>query len=557
MATADRPEPEVSEQTFQLLDTYLHELHAGRQPNRDRLLADHPELAPFLNCLEGLERLVPPVANAPGSPAPGPPDTSKKTIAYGVTGEANGNPQDFGNFELLGEIGRGGMGVIWKARQKDLDRVVAIKMILANHLASRDQVERFVAEARTMARLHHPHIVRIHETGQIAGQHYFVMEYIAGQSLADRLRDSGPISPDKAARYVCTVARAVEHLHSQGIVHRDLKPSNILLDEDDRPYVTDFGLIKMLGAGSQATTTGAILGTPAYMAPEQAAGRTAEVGPLSDVYSLGAILYDLVIGRPPFQGETPIDTMLQVIEGEPTRPRWLAPDIPAPLEMIVLKCLEKNPADRYCSAAALADDLERFINGEDVEARPAGLWPKLRRWTRREPALAFRLCALVILVAIVHVNYVFFKPVSWLLHVEVIGLMGLWMALSVGCQRLLRHPRWGSWVPAVWSGIDALVLALILHITQSQSSPLLIGFPLLVAASGLWFQVRPVCVTTVVLEATYALTVIDSYHSHGKTTEPHFHIIFMVALAVLGFIVAYQVQRIRVLSRYYDQRRLP
>jgi serine/threonine-protein kinase len=483
---------------------------------------------------------VPPVANAPGAP--------------GVNGSS---PHDFGNFELLGEIGRGGMGVIWKARQKGLDRVVAIKMILANHLASREQVERFVAEAKIMARLHHPHVVRIHETGQVAGQHYFVMEYIAGQSLAARVQSTGPMPSDKAAHFVCTIARAVEHLHAQGIVHRDLKPSNILLDENDQPYVTDFGLVKMLGAGSQATTTGAILGTPAYMAPEQAAGRAAEVGPLSDVYSLGAILYDLLTGRPPFQGESPVDTLLQVMEGEPTRPRWLAPEIPVRLEMIVLKCLEKNPADRYTSAAALADDLERFIDGEDVEARPAGVWPKLRRWMRREPALAVRLCALVILALIVHFNYLFFKPVPLTLHVEVIGLMALWMGASAVCQRLLRRPSWGGWVPTLWSAIDAVVLTALLHITESQTSPLLIGFPLLVAASGLWFQVRPVWVTTLVLETSYALTVIDAYHSRGRTTEPHYHIIFMVALAVLGFIVAYQVQRMRVLSRYYEHRPLP
>jgi len=566
MATSDQPDPDIGDNTFVLLDAYLQDLHAGRQPDRERLLRDHPELAPFVTCLDGLERLVPAVAHAPAPDAyavpaaPGSPATgaAEMTVAHSSPAEpgVNGTMQDFGNFELLGEIGRGGMGVIWKARQKDLDRVVAIKMILANHLASKEQVERFVAEAKIMARLHHPHIVRIHETGQVAGQHYFVMEYIAGQSLADRVQAAGALSPETAARYVCTVARAVEHLHAQGIVHRDLKPSNILLDENDQPYVTDFGLVKMLGAGSQATTTGAILGTPAYMAPEQAAGRAAEVGPLSDVYSLGAILYDLLIGRPPFQGQTPLDTLLQVLEGEPTRPRWLVPQIPARLEMIVLKCLEKNPADRYSSAAALADDLERFLNDEDVEARPAGLWPKLRRWTRREPALAVRLYALVILTVIVHFNYVFFKPVPLTLHAEVIGLLALWMGASVVCQRLLRWPSWGGWVPALWSAIDAVVLTLLLHITESQNSPLLIGFPLLVAAAGLWFQVGPVWVTTLVLEASYAFTVIDSYHSHGRTTEPHFHIIFMVALAVLGFIVAYQVQRMRVLSRYYEHRPL-
>jgi serine/threonine-protein kinase len=552
-------EKTLHEEGFPFLDEYLRELHAGRQPDRAAFLKQHPELADALNCIEALDQLIP--APPPSMNPPAVPE-NHPTLAH-VRAESGPEPSadavhipDFGDYELLEEIGRGGMGIIWKARQKKLDRLVAIKMILANHLASRDQVERFAAEARAMAKLHHPHIVRVIETGQAHGQHYFVMEYIAGSSLADLAR-TGPLPPERAARYVATVARAVAHLHEQGIVHRDLKPSNILLDENDQPYVTDFGLAKLLVADSHMTATGAILGTPAFMAPEQAAGHTREVGPLSDVYSLGAILYTLLTNRPPFHEENPLDTLVQVIEGEPTRPCWLNPEVPPKLEMICLKCLEKSPGDRYASATALAEDLERYLNDEEVEARPPGLWPNLRRWSRREPALASRLVALVALVPIVQINYQFFKPVTLALHVEVVALLALWAAASVLCQRVLNRNRGATWIPGVLSTIDALLLIMLLRITDSQNSPLLIGFPFLIAASGLWFRVRTVWVTTAIMEVAYAVLVIDATSRRGRLAEPHHYVIFMVALAVLGFVVAYQVQRIRALSHYYEHRPLP
>ena len=205
-------------------------------------------------------------------------------------------PRDFGPYELIREIGRGGMGVVYEARQKGLDRSVAVKMILASHLASPELVRRFQAEAKAAARLRHSNIVHIHEVGQLHGQDFFAMEYIDGQSLAERIAQ-GPVDVPTAVRLVATVARAVEHLHQQGIVHRDLKPSNILLDSDGQPYVTDFGLAKVFVAGSDMTATGVIAGTPSYMAPEQASGRRAEIGPATDVYSLGAILYELLDRR--------------------------------------------------------------------------------------------------------------------------------------------------------------------------------------------------------------------------------------------------------------------
>ncbi len=543
-----RPDEPLAESdpSFSLLEEYLQALHAGRTPDRARFVAVHPELADMLDCLEALDKLA---LDRP-RPLDGPPTLAEGEVAAAAPGKPGA---DFGNFELLEEVGRGGMGVIWKARQKDLDRVVAIKMILSSHLASEIQVERFVAEARAMARLHHPHVVRIHETGQVHGQHYFVMEYIAGPSLAAALA-RGPLPREKSAQLVATVARAVEHLHGQGIIHRDLKPSNILLDADGLPYVTDFGLVKLLDPGSHVTTTGAIVGTPAYMAPEQAAGRASEVGPRSDVYSLGAILYECLTGRAPFKAETALETLLQVMEGEPLPPRQLLPEIPPKLEMICLKCLEKDPAERYPSAAALADDLERFLEGEEVEARPPSLWANLRRWGRRRPALASRLGALLLFTVIVHINYQLFHTVPLGLHLEVLGLLGLWLLASVVFQWGLGRERWAPWVPYAWVTVDAALLTSLLRLTQSEMGPLLIGYPFLVAASGLWSRESVVWYSTAVLEVAYVVDLWSSYNQGTPYSMPHHHGIFMVALAVLGLVMAYQVQRLRALSRYCEHR---
>jgi serine/threonine-protein kinase len=552
----DEQGSDPSDASFTLLDAYLQDLHAGRQPDRAAFLVHHPELADALDCLEALEQLAP-----VGTAAPRATD-SERTLAAesrsagAATPTGDSQATAFGDFELLSEIGRGGMGVIWKARQKGLDRIVAIKMIQTSHLASALQVERFVVEAKAMARLHHPHIVRIHESGLLHGQHFFVMEYIAGPSLAEALRQ-GPFPAEKAAEVVYKVAQAVEHLHGQGIVHRDLKPSNILLDEAGQPYVTDFGLVKMLGPASRVTTTGAILGTPAYMAPEQASGRPDQVGPASDIYALGTILYELLTGRPPFQGETPLDTLVQVLEGEPTRPCGLDARIPARLEMICLKCLEKAPEERYPTAAALAADLQHYLDGEDIEARSAGPWASLRRWARRQPALASRLCALVIFAVVAHINYQLFHAVSLTFHLEVISFLALWVLASVIFQWGLKSERWSTTVPFAWVTVDAAILTAMLWLTESETGPLLIGFPFLVAASGLWFRVPVVWYSTAVLEAAYGVVVFSSYAQGAPYGQPHHHVIFVVALAVLGLVVAYQVQRIRALSRYYEHRPLP
>jgi predicted Ser/Thr protein kinase len=250
----------------------------------------------------------------------------------------------------------------------NLDRIVALKMILAGRLATTDDVVRFRTEAEAAARLQHPNVVAVFEVDEIDGQHFFSMEYIEGESLSQRLA-RGPLPGRAAAKCVRSIAAAVHFAHRQGILHRDLKPSNILIDAFDEPHVTDFGLAKKLGDDSNRTRSGAVMGTPSYMAPEQARGRNRTITPAADVYSLGAILYELLTGRPPFQAETPLDTVAQVIENEPVPPTLLNPNVDGDLETICLKCLRKDPQSRYASAADMADDLNRYLEGEAISAR--------------------------------------------------------------------------------------------------------------------------------------------------------------------------------------------
>jgi WD40 repeat protein len=304
------------------------------------------------------------------------------------------------------------MGVVYKARQVQLNRLVALKMILAGSFAEEDQVARFRAEAEAVARIQHPHIVQIHEIGEADGRPYFSLEFVDGGSL-DRKLNGTPLPARQAAEIVATLARAIHVAHTRGVVHRDLKPANVLLTPDGQPKVTDFGLAKSLDSepgalvtgparrSSARTQTGAILGTPSYMAPEQAAGKPAEIGPAADIYALGAILYELLTGRPPFKAATPLDTVLQVISEEPVPPAQLQPQLPRDLETVCLKCLRKEPRKRYASAQELADELARFLSGDPVLARPVGRLERTARWVRKHPGPATAAAAVAAVIGFV------------------------------------------------------------------------------------------------------------------------------------------------------------
>jgi serine/threonine-protein kinase len=304
-------------------------------------------------------------------------------------------------YEIVGELGRGGMGVVYKALQIGLNRWVALKMVLAGAHAGPEQLLRFKTEAQAVGRLQHPNIVQVYDIGEHDGLPYFSLEFVGGGSLDAKVHRQ-PQPADESAHMVETLARAMEYAHENGIVHRDLKPANILLTTDGMPKITDFGLAKHLEGGeSSKTRSGTILGTPSYMAPEQARGETQNIGPLADVYALGAILYELVTGRPPFEAATLMDTIVAVTKDEPLAPTRLRPHVPADLETICLKCLEKDQSKRYASAAALADDLRRFLAREPIVARPVPAWERTARWCARNPRVAGLLGMVAALMVIV------------------------------------------------------------------------------------------------------------------------------------------------------------
>ncbi|MCL4181750.1 MAG: protein kinase, partial [Verrucomicrobia bacterium] len=313
------------------------------------------------------------------------------------TGVEPASKTRFGDYELLEEIAHGGMGVVYRARQVSLKRIVAVKMLLFGQFAGKAAFERFRAEAQTAAHLQHPNIVAVHEIGETDGQPYFSMDYVAGRNLAELVRDR-PMPARQAAGYLRKIAQAVHYAHAHGVLHRDLKPANVLIDETDEPRITDFCLARQLAGDSGLTLTGQVLGSPNFMPPEQGTGKHAKVGPASDINGLGALLYYLLTARPPFLAETFEATLAQLLNTDPVAPRQLNPSIPRDLETLCLKCLEKDPARRYASAAELTAELDRFLRDEPILARSIGPTGKLWRWCRRKPALAAMAAAVVTLL---------------------------------------------------------------------------------------------------------------------------------------------------------------
>lgn len=333
----------------------------------------------------GLVETVPPTP-LPGTAPARPPTARGPAAAPRVPG-----------YEILRELGRGGMGVVYQARQVKLNRVVALKMVLAGAHAGADQLARFHTEAEAVAHLQHPHIVQIYEVGEHDALPFFSLEFVDGPSLAELI--GGQPQPVALASRMCQrLARAMAYAHQHGIIHRDLKPANVLLTAEGEPKITDFGLAKRLESDASQTRSGTLMGTPNYMAPEQARGEVREVGPLADVYALGVILYEMLTGRTPFLGASILDTLHLVRTQEPVPPSRLQPKVPRDLETICLKCLEKEPAKRYASAAALADDLDRFLAGEPIKARPLSAPERLWRWCRRNQRVAILSAAVLLLL---------------------------------------------------------------------------------------------------------------------------------------------------------------
>jgi serine/threonine protein kinase len=373
--TRDVNSLEHEEQLASLLANMTDAVQRGEQVDIEQLCRGNVAIAHELRQLWGAMLL----ANAVGSAslAETLPPSGNSSTANLLT-----LPCLFGDYELLQELGRGGMGVVYRARQLSLQREVAVKMILRGQLASNADLDRFRSEAEAAAKLDHAGIVPVYEVGDVAGRPYFSMKYIEGMTLAERL-SNGPLLPREAAKILYNVSRAIHFAHERNVLHRDLKPSNILLDAQQHPHVTDFGLAKQIDDAASLTKTGAVLGTPAYMAPEQAAGARGQIGPHSDVYSLGVILYHMLTGRPPFQAASPVDVVLLVLEQDPVPPRMLNPKADPDLEMIALRCLQKPTDLRYATAAALADDLNAYLHDERISAR-SGRFTQVISWWLRE-----------------------------------------------------------------------------------------------------------------------------------------------------------------------------
>lgn len=477
----------------------------------------------------------------------------------------NGNlPCDFANYELLEEIARGGMGVVYKARQKSLNRIVALKMILAGSLASELDVQRFYQEAEAVAQLKHPHIIDIYEIGQVGEQHFFSMEFIEGADLAYLLKQ-GPVSPNQIAEWICNAADAVAHAHSQGILHRDLKPQNIMIDAENQPRVMDFGLAKRINQESELTATGAILGTPTYMSPEQATSHRAdEVGPGSDVYALGAILFRAFTGQPPFRGETPFATMLEVINADVPSPQTLKPDLPKDLETICLKCLAKDIAQRYLSATELAEDLERYLNHEPILAKPPNPLQQAIRWARRKPLLAVTYLGLSLLYSVLLLTYFVFipedkKPVEF--HGIIGGIVGTAVAVTTCVQWMIDREQFREAAYYLLTTAMAILptIAFVFdHGLDSAPMPLyliLIGIPavfnpcvqLIVYACTLSIA----CYLTVVLSDLWLSQRETVSQLFGERTVPDLEqvLAFVVCQLMMCLMMCLLVRRLRIADR--------
>jgi serine/threonine-protein kinase len=426
---------------------------------------------------------------------------------------------------------------------------------------------------RLMTELDHPGLVSIIDSGIEDGRPFLAMPLMVGGSLTARLRGAGLPDPQTAARWMADIARAVQYLHDKNMVHRDLKPSNVLFDAQGQPHVADFGLVRLVERAGGTTAASGILveGTASYMAPEQATGRIKSVGPKTDVYGMGAILYEILTGRPPFRSESFSETLARVLEDEPESPRRLRPDIPVELEAICLKCLSKGPADRYDTAGKLAEELDRFRHGLPlVLTHPRGQLGRLVRWVRREPGLATRLTVVMGCTAVIGANWLsakagIYQPrrIGWSIgpisggpdSLRWLNLMLLfsWGLAAVGFHTALaRSTRKGALIRA-WLATDVLFATILLIVDGQPTTPLTAIYPVLIVASGLWSRVRVVAFTTVLAMAGYVVLIAEGWANGRVIGFRYAHIDFLIALVVIGCISAYQDRRVRALGRLIEE----
>ncbi len=548
----DPPAPSGHEERlYEVLLDYLESSERGSPPDTAELLGRHPEFAPeikeFLDTQNQIHDLTAPVRQASlslmqatrtGRTAPG-----GRAARTGMGPVAA--PRVVGKYEILGEIGRGGMGIVYKARQPGLNRAVALKVILAGEHAGHDARARFLAEAEAVARLQHPNVVQVFEVGEHDGLPFIALEYCPGGSLDKKLAGRS-LPADESAALIRALAEAAEAAHEAGVVHRDLKPANVLLDAAGTPKLTDFGVAKRLGESGR-TATGALLGTPAYMAPEQADARGRPVGPAADVYALGAILYECLTGRPPFVGEHLLGTVRQVVAEEPAPPRQLNPRTPRELQTICLKCLEKDPRRRYASAKALADDLLAYQRGEPIAASPPSIFGRIDRWARARPALAVTLIALTAL----YVNHLALLALGSAneggsFHWFATWVTVAWISGAVAFQWLVSKPRWREVAVYGWAALDVVMATLMMWRGQGPRSALVCGYPLLIVGATLRFRTPLVWYVTGLCIAGYLGLVAEAAWLRPQLAVPlKDWVIFCLAQVILAYMQHQLLRRFR------------
>lgn len=458
-------------------------------------------------------------------------------------------------YELLEEIGRGGMGVVYKARQLQFDRIVAVKMIRLGQFASPAEIQRFAKEAEAIARLQHPGVVPVYECGSHLGEQFFTMEFVAGQRL-DRYLQSSDHSMSELLEIFQDVCEAVAYCHHRGILHRDLKPSNILLDERGIAKVADFGLAKYLGSESELTRTGDVMGTPGYMAPELAEGDRASIAATVDVYSLGAILYHLLTGRPPLNLEnTNLFGALQLVkEHDLVPPREWNRRVPRDLETICLKCLEFRPADRYPTARELADDLTRYLTGEPIHARPLTVPRRLARWARKQPTLAVTWLSLTAFYSYHLLFHYWLQPggTTDRFHRAATVVVAVWAVGAAFFQRWMRRDPLSALPIYGWATLEVVAITAFLFETDGSMSPLSVVYLLLVAASVLRARTRLVLYVTTLCLFSYLIHVQRTIRLPAIPDTPTtLWIPFAINLVLVGLIQYFSLRRsVSVLSRF-------
>ncbi len=471
-----------------------------------------------------------------------------------LTSQPPGLPKKIGQYEVLGMIARGGMGIVVKARQPGLGREVAVKIIREELLDSPRARARFRIEAEAAGSLRHPNVVTLYEANEEDGEAFFSMELVEGESLESLLARDGPMEPRRAARVLAAVADGVQHAHTRGILHRDLKPGNVLLEANDRPKVTDFG-IALRAAEASTTNDGGLAGTPAYMAPEQAAGRESDMTAATDVYGLGAILYEMLTGRPPYRAGSVDELLLKVLDTTPERPRRMRRKVPRDLEAICLRCLARRPADRYETAAELAVDLRAYLAGHPMRAARGGALGTAYRWLFQRPALALTYAALPLFFANHWLLYVFDPLISSQFHRQMTLVILSWAGGATAMQILVERTSWGTLVRYLWATLDVSLLTVILLIADGPRSTLMPLYLLIIVATG--FRWRPgltLYTTTLCIGALLLLVAEASARRIELIPNLAEVLVPITTMIVVGILSAALVKRMRVLAGFGKSR---